>query len=47
MTGIDDPYEVPANAELTIDTSAMSVPEAVELVLAYLVEHGWVEPKLQ
>jgi sulfate adenylyltransferase len=46
MTGIDDPYEEPAKAELTIDTTHMSVGEAVELVQAYLVEHGWVEPKL-
>jgi sulfate adenylyltransferase len=47
MTGIDDPYEEPADAELTIDTTTISVPEAIELVLAYLVEHGWVEPKLK
>jgi sulfate adenylyltransferase len=47
MTGIDDPYEVPADAELTIDTTRMSVPEAVETVLAHLVEHGWVEPNLK
>jgi sulfate adenylyltransferase len=46
MTGIDDPYEEPADAELTIDTTTITVPEAVELVLAYLVENGWVEPKL-
>ncbi|MEU4245236.1 adenylyl-sulfate kinase [Actinoplanes sp. NPDC026619] len=46
MTGIDDPYEAPADAELTIDTTTMTVTEAIELVLAYLVEHGWVEPKL-
>jgi sulfate adenylyltransferase len=46
MTGIDDPYEVPGNAELTIDTTTMTVPEAVETVLAFLVENGWVEPKL-
>jgi sulfate adenylyltransferase len=46
MTGVDDPYEEPANAELTIDTTDMSVPEAIEVVLAYLVESGWVEPKL-
>jgi sulfate adenylyltransferase len=46
MTGIDDPYEEPADAELTIDTTDMAVPEAIEIVLAYLVENGWVEPKL-
>jgi sulfate adenylyltransferase len=47
MTGIDDPYEDPADAELTIDTTDMSVPDAIEVVLAYLVEHGWVEPNLK
>ncbi|SDT70690.1 adenylyl-sulfate kinase [Actinoplanes derwentensis] len=46
MTGIDDPYEVPANPELTIDTTTMTVPEAVDVVLNYLMESGWVEPKL-
>ncbi|GIE79253.1 adenylyl-sulfate kinase [Actinoplanes philippinensis] len=46
MTGIDDPYEEPVDAELTIDTTTMTVPEAVEMVLGYLVENGWVEPKL-
>ncbi|GGN57971.1 sulfate adenylyltransferase [Actinoplanes lobatus] len=46
MTGIDDPYEEPADAELTVDTTTMTVPEAVEMVLGYLVESGWVEPKL-
>ncbi|WP_229072083.1 adenylyl-sulfate kinase [Actinoplanes sp. DH11] len=46
MTGIDDPYEVPVNPELTIDTTTMTVPEAVDVVLNHLVENGWVEPKL-
>jgi sulfate adenylyltransferase len=46
MTGVDDPYESPTDAELVIDTTAMSVPDAVEMVLAYLIENGWVEPKL-
>jgi sulfate adenylyltransferase len=46
MTGIDDPYEVPTDAELTLDTTSMSVPDAIDVVMAYLVENGWVEPKL-
>jgi sulfate adenylyltransferase len=46
MTGVDDPYEAPTDAELVIDTTFMTVPEAVEAVLAYLIENGWVEPKL-
>ena len=45
MTGIDDPYEVPTDAELTIDTSQLSVDEAVAAVLHHLTETGWVEPR--
>jgi sulfate adenylyltransferase len=45
MTGIDDPYEVPTDAELVIDTSDMDVDEAVRAVLTYLTETGWVEPR--
>ena len=46
MTGIDDPYEEPTDADLVIDTSDMSVDEAVDMVLQYLIDHGWVEPRL-
>ncbi len=46
MTGVDDPYESPVRSELTIDTTTMTVTEAVEVVLSHLVESGWVEPKL-
>lgn len=34
FTGIDDPYEQPADADLVIDTSDVSVDDAVEQVLA-------------
>ncbi|BCJ52234.1 adenylyl-sulfate kinase [Actinoplanes sp. NBRC 14428] len=47
MTGVDDPYETPTDAELTIDTTDMTVPEAVDSVLAYLVDSGWVEPEMK
>ncbi len=40
FTGIDDPYEEPENAELTIDTSTCSVEEAVQICLAYLDAQG-------
>src|SRR5262245_34837372 len=33
FTGIDDPYEAPLHAELTIDTSRVSLEEATALVL--------------
>ncbi|HEX5595887.1 MAG TPA: adenylyl-sulfate kinase [Micromonosporaceae bacterium] len=47
MTGIDDPYEEPTDADLVIDTTDLSVDEAVETVLEHLMETGWLEPRLQ
>jgi sulfate adenylyltransferase len=47
MTGIDDPYEVPTDADLVLDTSEMPIEEAVQVVLQHLTETGWVEPRLQ
>ncbi|MGI5212121.1 adenylyl-sulfate kinase [Plantactinospora sp. CA-290183] len=47
MTGIDDPYEEPTDAELVIDTSVLTVEESVRAVLVHLTETGWVEPRLQ
>ncbi|KAF0817842.1 MULTISPECIES: adenylyl-sulfate kinase [unclassified Cytobacillus] len=36
FTGIDQPYEEPINPEITIDTSELSVDEAVTALLKYL-----------
>jgi sulfate adenylyltransferase len=38
FTGIDDPYEEPLDATLTIDTTTVEVAEAVEAVLALLAD---------
>lgn len=38
FTGIDDPYEAPQNPELEIDTTDISVDDAVEMVIKYLEE---------
>jgi sulfate adenylyltransferase len=46
MTGIDDPYEPPTDADLIIDTTDMSVDHAVAVVLDHLTETGWVEPRI-
>ncbi|WP_341717545.1 adenylyl-sulfate kinase [Micromonospora sp. FIMYZ51] len=46
MTGIDDPYEEPTDAELVVDTTDLGVHEAVQAVLHHLNETGWVEPRL-
>jgi len=45
MTGVDDPYEAPTDAEVTIDGAAMSIPDAVHSVLDHLAHEGWVEPR--
>jgi sulfate adenylyltransferase len=42
FTGISDPYEVPEDAELTLDTSELSPDEAVAHVFGLLVTGGWV-----
>jgi sulfate adenylyltransferase len=42
FTGISDPYEVPADADLAVDTSALSRREAVDMVLAHLTRGGWL-----
>ncbi|QKG22168.1 adenylyl-sulfate kinase [Actinomadura verrucosospora] len=45
FTGISDPYEVPDDADLALDTSAMTPDEAVGRVLELLVAGGWVAPE--
>jgi sulfate adenylyltransferase len=42
FTGISDPYEVPTDADLAVDTSALSRREAVDLLLAHLIRGGWL-----
>jgi len=40
MTGIDDPYEAPANPELVIKTDQVSPQEAAEMMVDYLIQRG-------
>jgi sulfate adenylyltransferase len=42
FTGVSDPYEVPADAEIVIDTSAVSRSAAVQAVLTMLTSGGWL-----
>ncbi|MCU1616360.1 MAG: adenylylsulfate kinase [Frankiales bacterium] len=44
FTGVSDPYEEPEDAELVIDTSAMTPQEAVAAVVEVLETGGWVRP---
>jgi len=40
FTGIDDPYEAPANAELHLHTDQMTLEEEVDILLKYLEDQG-------
>jgi sulfate adenylyltransferase len=42
FTGISDPYEIPMDADLRIDTSRISVADAVEQILASLSERDLI-----
>jgi sulfate adenylyltransferase len=43
MTGVDDPYEVPTDADLVLDTSGTSVELAATQVLEHLAATGWID----
>ena len=36
LTGVDDPYETPKDADLVIDTNGISVSDAVNNIMDYL-----------
>jgi len=42
FTGIDDPYEQPLNAEITLDAVGQSPEENARLVLEKLIAQGFV-----
>jgi len=42
FTGIDDPYEAPENAEITLNTDTQTIEEEVETILDYLQEHRYL-----
>ncbi len=39
FTGVDDPYEEPADPELRLDTSSLSLADSVSSICAYLINH--------
>jgi sulfate adenylyltransferase len=43
FTGIDDPYELPDNPEITLDTVGHSPEENARLILDYLIRKGFVQ----
>lgn len=42
FTGVDDPYEIPENCELTIDTTSITPDEAVHEILLYIGQKGFI-----
>ena len=42
FTGISSPYEVPTDAELTLDTTGRELAECVDEVVAFLRGSGWL-----
>jgi sulfate adenylyltransferase len=45
FTGVSDPYEEPADADLTIDTSTMTREQATDAVIGLLTSGGWLPPE--
>ena len=42
FTGISDPYEVPADADVVIDTTRLSPEEAAQQIILHLEHEGYV-----
>ena len=42
FTGISDPYEVPADAEVTINTAELSAEEAAQEIILHLEQQGFI-----
>jgi len=45
FTGISDPYEEPADADLAIDTTDISPDEAANQIILHLEHQGYIEPR--
>jgi sulfate adenylyltransferase len=44
FTGVSDPYEVPTDADVTVDTSEITPEEGAQLVYLYLEKEGYIGP---
>jgi len=47
FTGIDDPYEEPENAEIVLDTAALTVEESAAQILLYFENEGFIAPEAE
>jgi len=43
FTGVDDPYEEPTRAEITLDTDRLTPEQSATEILAYLQDHGYLQ----
>lgn len=43
FTGIDDPYEEPEHAEVTVDTSKLTIEEETDKIIKYIQENAYIE----
>ena len=44
FTGISDPYEIPADADLSLDTTDITPENAAHRVILHLEHEGYIEP---
>jgi adenylylsulfate kinase len=42
FTGIDAPYEIPSNPDLSINTSSLTINESIDLIVKFLREHHFI-----
>jgi Adenylylsulphate kinase len=45
FTGVSDPYEVPADAEVTIDTREVTPQQAAQQIILHLEKDGYIGPE--
>lgn len=43
FTGLDSPYEAPIDPEIRLDSGIQTVPDELEKVIRYMLEHGYIE----
>ncbi|MCE2929196.1 MAG: adenylyl-sulfate kinase [Candidatus Caenarcaniphilales bacterium] len=43
MTGLDDPYEIPANPELIVETDKLDIENSVRTIIEFLLGRGYIK----
>ena len=47
FTGVSDPYEVPSDPEIVVDTEFETVEESTRKIFAFLAERGYIDSALE